>query len=43
MRFLEEGEAKFATLGKMLDEGEASGFVDYSLNGLIDELNSESH
>ncbi len=43
LRLLEEEEAKLATLRKMLDEGEASDFVEYSLNGLIDELNGESH
>jgi hypothetical protein len=27
----------------MLDEGEASDFVEYSLSGLIEELDSEHH
>jgi len=43
LRLLEEEEAKLAALKIMLEEGEASDFVEYSLDGLIDELNSESH
>jgi antitoxin ParD1/3/4 len=40
---LEEEETKLSTLRKMLDEGEASEFVEYSLSGLIEELDSETH
>jgi len=42
LRLLEEEETRLSTLRKMLDEGEASNFVEYSLNGLIEELDSES-
>jgi len=43
LRLLEEEETKLSTLRKMLGEGEISDFVEYSLNGLIDELDSEAH
>lgn len=43
LRLLEEKEAKLSTLRKMLDEGEQSNFVEYSLGDLIEELDSESH
>ena len=43
LRLLEEEETKLSTLRKMLDEGEASEFVEYSLTGLIEELDSENH
>ena len=43
LRLLEEEETKLSTLRKMLDEGEGSDFVEYSLNGLIEELDSENH
>lgn len=43
LRLLEVEETKLSTLRKMLDEGEASEFVDYSLQGLIKELDSEAH
>ncbi|MCP5318525.1 MAG: type II toxin-antitoxin system ParD family antitoxin [Chromatiaceae bacterium] len=43
LRLLEEEEkTKFSTLRKMLDEGGASDFVEYSLSGRIEELDSES-
>jgi antitoxin ParD1/3/4 len=38
LRLLEEHEAKLNALRAMLTEGENSGFTDYSLNSLIDEL-----
>jgi antitoxin ParD1/3/4 len=43
LRLLEEEETKLVTLRKMLDEGESSDFVKYSLDGLISELDNESH
>lgn len=41
LRLLEERETKLSLLRRALIEGEESGTVDYSLEGLIDELNSE--
>lgn len=41
LRLLEEREMKLAVLQRALEEGEKSGFVDYSLEGLIDELDKE--
>ncbi|MCW8908190.1 MAG: type II toxin-antitoxin system ParD family antitoxin [Sedimenticola sp.] len=43
LRLLEEEETKLITLRKMLKEGESSDFVEYSLDGLISELDNESH
>lgn len=43
LRLLEEEETKLSTLRKLLAEGEASEFVEYSLSGLIEELDSETH
>jgi antitoxin ParD1/3/4 len=42
LRLLEDTEARLGSLRKMLDEGEKSGFVDYSLDELISELDSET-
>ena len=42
LRLLEEEETRLSTLRRLLEEGEASEFVDYSLSGLIEELDSES-
>ena len=42
LRLLEERELKLFALRKSLKEGEESGFVDYSYEGLIEELDSES-
>ena len=42
LRLLEEEEARLSMLRRMLDEGEAGEFVDYSLSGLIEELDSEA-
>ncbi len=43
LRLLEEEETKLSTLRRLLDEGEASEFVEYSLSGLIEELDGEAH
>jgi antitoxin ParD1/3/4 len=43
LRLLEEEETKLSTLRKLLQEGETSEFVEYSLSGLIEELDSETH
>ena len=42
LRLLEERELKLIALRRALKEGEESGFADYSLDGLIEELDSES-
>lgn len=41
LRLLEEKEAKLSVLRKALEEGEISGTAEYSLNGLIQELDAE--
>jgi antitoxin ParD1/3/4 len=41
LRLLEEHEIKFQALRKALQEGEESGFADYSLEGLLQELDRE--
>ena len=41
LRLLEEKEAKLGLLRKALLEGENSGTVDYTLAGLIQELDAE--
>ena len=41
LRLLEEHELKLAALRRALQEGEESGFADYSLNELIEELDGE--
>lgn len=43
LRLLEEEETKLSALRKLLAEGEASEFVEYSLRGLIEDLDSETH
>ena len=43
LRMLEDSETKLETLRHMLDEGEKSGFAEYSYDGLISELDSEKH
>ncbi len=43
LRLLEEEETKLSTLRKLLEEGEQSGMSDYTLTGLIDELNNDIH
>ena len=42
LRLLEEHEMKLAALRRALQEGEDSGFAEYSLQGLLDELDNES-
>lgn len=42
LRLLEERETRFAALRQALKEGEDSGPADYSLQGLLEELDSES-
>ena len=41
LRFLEEREVKLDALRRALQEGEDSGFVEYSLDGLLNELDKE--
>jgi len=41
LRLLEEREAKLKALRRALTEGEQSGPVDYSLQNILDELESE--
>ncbi|MBE9487335.1 MAG: type II toxin-antitoxin system ParD family antitoxin [Desulfuromonadales bacterium] len=41
LRLLEEREARLSLLRKALVEGEESGAADYSLEGLIQELDTE--
>lgn len=43
LRLLEERETKIALLRRALIEGEESGTADYTLKGLIDELDGEGH
>ncbi len=42
LRLLEEKEIKLATLRRALVDGENSGFSNYSLDGLIKELDTET-
>lgn len=42
LRLLEEHEAKLSALRQALKDGEESGRADYSLQGLIDELDRET-
>lgn len=42
LRILESTETKLKTLRNMLEEGEKSGFADYSYNELIRTLDNES-
>ena len=41
LRLLEEREAKLEALRRALTEGEQSGLADYSLQNILDELESE--
>lgn len=42
LRLLEERETRLSLLRRALVEGEESGKADYSLKGLIDEIDDES-
>ena len=42
LRLLEEHEMKLVALRRALQEGEDSGFAEYSLQGLLEELDKES-
>ena len=42
LRLLEEHELKLQALTRELQKGEESGFADYSLQGLLQELDEES-
>ena len=43
LRMLEGSESKLERLRNLLDEGEKSGFADYSYESLIAELDSENY
>lgn len=43
LRLLEEHEAKLNALRAMLAEGESSGFTDYSLESLVNELDGANN
>lgn len=42
LRLLEEREVKLNALRKALHEGEESGLADYSLEGIVEELDKEN-
>ena len=42
LRLLEEKDIKLAALRRALEEGEQSGYVDYSITGLTKELDKEN-
>lgn len=41
LRMLEDNETKLQRLRQLLEDGEKSGFADYSYENLISELDSE--
>ncbi len=43
LRLLESSETKIETLRLMLEEGEKSGFADYSYEKLMNELDGGDH
>ena len=43
LRLLENDVTKMETIRKLLTEGENSGFVEYSYDELISELDDENH
>ena len=42
LRLLEEKDIKLAALRRALEDGENSGYAEYSLTGLLKELDKES-
>jgi len=42
LRMLEDNETKLSRLRSLLEDGEKSGFAEYSYHGLLDELDSEN-
>jgi len=42
LRLLEEKEIKLAALRRALEDGENSGYAEYSLTGLMKELDKET-
>ena len=43
LRLLEDNVTKLETLRELLTEGENSGFVEYSYDELVSELDDENH
>ena len=43
LRVLEDTETKLETLRELLNEGEKSGFADYSYESMVSELDNERH
>lgn len=43
LRMLEKSETKLERLRRMLEEGEQSGFEEYSYDALVAEMDDESH
>ena len=41
LRILEDTETKLETLRELLDDGEKSGFADYSYESMVSELDNE--
>jgi len=41
LRILEDAETKLETLRELLDDGEKSGFADYSYESMVSELDNE--
>ena len=43
LRLLEDNATKLETLRQLLTEGENSGFVEYSYDAIVSELDDENH
>ncbi len=43
LRLLEDNVTKLETLRRLITEGENSGFVEYSYDELVSELDDENH
>lgn len=43
LRMLEKSETRLERLRRLIDEGEQSGFEEYSVDALIAELDDENH